>query len=59
MEVQNYLQELIATEEMVCLPGLGGFISKQVSAKLDPATHLFTPPHNQLAFNERLTEDGG
>lgn len=59
MNLTFYLQELISTEEMVCLPDLGGFITKQVSAHFDSATHIFTPPTKQIAFNERLTDDGG
>ncbi len=59
MVMNRYIQELIATEELVCLPELGGFISKHVSAHLDPSTHIFSPPQKQLAFNERLNEDGG
>jgi cell division protein FtsN len=59
MNLTFYLKELISTEEMVCLPDLGGFITKQVSAHFDPATHIFTPPSKLIAFNERLTDDGG
>jgi len=59
MNLTFYLQELISTEEMVCIPELGGFITKQVSAHYDSATHIFTPPHKQIAFNERLSDDGG
>ena len=58
MDLIFYLQELISTEEMVCIPDLGGFITKQVSANYDSATHIFTPPNKQIAFNERLLEDG-
>lgn len=58
MDVKRNLRELITKEELVCLPGLGGFISKQVSAQFDPTTHIFTPPHKQLAFNDRLQGDG-
>lgn len=59
MDLTFYLQELISTEEMVCLPDLGGFITKQVPAHFDSANHIFTPPTKQIAFNERLTDDGG
>ena len=59
MNLTFYLQELVSTEEMVCLPDFGGFITKQVSARFDSATHIFTPPTRQIAFNERLTDDGG
>ena len=58
-ELSKYLEEVLVKNEHVCLPRLGGFISKQVSSHFDPTTHIFTPPHKQIAFNERLSEDGG
>jgi cell division protein FtsN len=58
MNLNSHLHELISTEEMVCLPDFGGFITKQVSAHFDSATHIFTPPTKQIAFNERLNDNG-
>ena len=56
-EIKKCVKEILTTKEMVCLPGLGGFISKHVSSKYDQSTHIFTPPHKQIAFNERLTNE--
>ncbi|MBC7390387.1 MAG: SPOR domain-containing protein [Opitutaceae bacterium] len=56
-EIKKCVKEILTTNEVVCLPGLGGFISKHVSSNYDQSTHIFTPPHKQIAFNERLIND--
>ena len=56
-ELGTYLQEILTSEELVCLPGFGGFISKHVSSGFDPSKNIFTPPHKQIAFNERLCDE--
>ncbi len=56
-EIKEYVKEILITDEVVCLPGLGGFISKHVSSRYDQSTNIFTPPHKQIAFNDRLTNE--
>lgn len=55
MDIKPHISSLIAQEEMVYVPGLGGFMSKQSSARLDTSSHIFHPPSKELAFNDRLT----
>ena len=57
-ELELYVKEILITDELVSIPGLGGFISKHVPSNFDPSTHIFTPPHKQIAFNERLNIEG-
>ncbi len=54
MDVKKYIIDLIADEELAYVPHLGGFISKQGSARLDASTHIFYPPARDVAFNDRM-----
>lgn len=55
----QYICELLFTNDCVIIPGLGGFVSNTRSAFLNPSQHTFTPPSKKVAFNSSLrTNDG-
>jgi len=53
----NYIQDLLYRYESVIVPEFGGFITKNVSAKIDDKSNAFTPPSHELSFDEQLTEN--
>jgi hypothetical protein len=55
----QYICELLFTNDCVIIPGLGGFVSNTRSTFLNPSQHSFTPPSKKVAFNSSLrTNDG-
>ena len=55
----QYICELLFTNDCVIIPGLGGFVSNTRSTFLNPSQHTFTPPSKKIAFNSSLrTNDG-
>jgi nucleoid DNA-binding protein len=55
----QYICELLFTNDCVIIPGLGGFVSNTRSTFLNPSQHTFTPPSKKVAFNSSLrTNDG-
>ncbi len=53
----NYIQDLLYRYESVIVPEFGGFITKNVSAKIDDKSNAFTPPSHELSFDAQLTEN--
>jgi len=53
----NYIQDLLYRYECVIVPEFGGFIIKNVSAKIDDKSNAFTPPSLELSFDSQLTEN--
>jgi hypothetical protein len=59
VKTNQYICELLFTNDCVIIPGLGGFVSNTRSAFLNPSQHTFTPPSKKVAFNSSLrTNDG-
>ncbi len=45
--------------ECIVIPGLGGFITKEIPASIHPTQHSFSPPSKEIVFNIHLkTNDG-
>ncbi len=53
----NYIQDLLYRYDSVIVPEFGGFITKNVSAKIDDKSNAFTPPSHELSFDDQLTEN--
>lgn len=53
------LSDLLATEDVVCIPGFGGFLTKYRPAEVDPINGTIDPPTKYIAFNAALKDDGG
>jgi nucleoid DNA-binding protein/cell division septation protein DedD len=59
VKTNQYICELLFTNDCVIIPGLGGFVSNTRSTFLNPSQHTFTPPSKKVAFNSSLrTNDG-
>jgi len=59
MKIAKYIGELIYDYECVVIPGLGGFISTEKSATVDPLTNQFKPPFKDVHFNIHLKANDG
>ncbi len=59
MKIARYIGDLLYDYECVVIPGLGGFLTNDKSASIQPNTHHFRPPYKQVMFNAYLkTNDG-
>ncbi|MES2419611.1 MAG: hypothetical protein V4541_15615 [Bacteroidota bacterium] len=56
MDVISYLLELIATQKMVGIAGLGTFYKKKIPGRYDSESHSFLPPRYKLEFTAELKE---
>lgn len=59
MKIAKYIGDLIYDYECVVIPGLGGFISTEKSAGVDPLTNKFSPPSKEVHFNIHLKANDG
>lgn len=55
----QYIGDLLFDHECVIVPGLGGFITSYVPARIDKDTHRFYPPSCRVAFNAGLSANDG
>ncbi len=59
MRIAKYISNLLFEYECVVIPGLGGFITNELPAKINTSQHSFSPPSKKIVFNARLqTNDG-
>lgn len=59
MTTANYISDLLYRYECVIVPNFGGFVTNEISAKVNHFTHTFYPPSNQLTFNSHLQNNDG
>jgi hypothetical protein len=59
MSTANYISDLLYRYECVIVPNFGGFVTNEISAKVNHFTHTFYPPSNQLTFNSHLQNNDG
>lgn len=59
MKIAKYIGDLIYDYECVVIPGLGGFISTEVSASVNTVTNQFAPPFKDVHFNVHLKANDG
>lgn len=57
--ITRHIADLLFHHECVIVPGLGGFIKAQRSARIVVETHEFYPPSSGLAFNSGLSGSDG
>ena len=55
----RHIETLLQDNDCVVVPGLGGFIARDVPASYDEEEQLFFPPTRSVVFNERLTFNDG
>ena len=59
MTIAKYISDLLYRYECVIVPGFGGFVSNEISAKVNHFTHTFYAPSKQLTFNSHLKNNDG
>ena len=59
MKISKYIGELLFEYECIVIPGLGGFITNDIPAKIQNDQRTFIPPSKKIVFNAFLkTNDG-
>jgi hypothetical protein len=59
MTTAKYISDLLYRYECVIVPNFGGFVTNEISAKVNHYTHTFYPPSKQLTFNSNLKSNDG
>lgn len=59
MTLATYISDLLYRYECVIVPDFGGFVSNEISAKINHFTHTFHAPSKQLTFNSQLQNNDG
>lgn len=59
MRLATYISDLLYRHECIIVPEFGGFITNEISAKVNNFTHTFYPPTKQLSFNRHLKNNDG
>jgi hypothetical protein len=57
--VENLIGHLLLRHNCVIVPSFGGFVAKQVSARIDYASNKIVPPSKTLLFNKQLINNDG
>ncbi len=55
----QHLENLLPEHDCVVVPGLGGFVQNEVSARIQPGARLFYPASKEIGFNPRLKFNDG
>ena len=58
-ELARHIESLLVTNDCVIVPGLGGFVTRHVSAHRIEEENLFLPPYRSVGFNAQLTMNDG
>lgn len=58
MQLGKYIQNLLYRHDCVIVPEFGGFIAKQIGARIENESNFF-PPSKQLGFNANLKHNDG
>lgn len=59
VHITLHIERLLVHNDCVIVPGLGGFVTQDCSAKYVEEEELFLPPSRSVAFNQRLTMNDG
>ena len=57
--IENYISQLLYTNDCVILIGFGGFVCSNTTSKLNRKTGLLSPPNRSILFNNQLTDNDG
>ena len=59
MKLAKYIKDLLLENDKVVLPGLGTFIGKSETSKIDQKTDVLKPPKKIISFDgSRKADDG-
>lgn len=59
VQITLHIERLLVHNDCVIVPGLGGFVAQDCSAKYVEEEELFLPPYRSVSFNQRLTMNDG
>lgn len=59
VNITLHIERLLVHNDCVIVPGLGGFVAHDCSAKYVEEEELFLPPSRSVSFNQRLTMNDG
>ncbi len=59
MELVKHIRDLLYHHDCVIIPGFGGFVTNERSARIDKASDTFNPPAREVGFNARLDHNDG
>lgn len=59
MKLATYISDLLYRYDCVIIPNFGGFVTNEISAKVNHFTHTFYPPKKQITFNSHLKNNDG
>lgn len=59
MQLTTYISDLLFRYECVIVPGLGAFLTRYRSARIDDTTNTFHPPSKLVSFNRQLQANDG
>lgn len=59
MTLAKYISDLLYRYECVIVPNFGGFVTNEISARVNNYTHTFYAPSKQLTFNSHLQNNDG
>jgi len=57
MNLSKYICDLLFENSKVIIPEFGAFISKEISSKIHPVEHSFSPPSKEILFNSNHKEN--
>ena len=57
--IEHHIGDLLLRHNCVIVPAFGGFVAKQISAKIDYDKGSMTPPRKSLLFNKQLINNDG
>ena len=57
ISIAEAISDLLFVRDTVVVPGLGAFVKKPVSAKVNPVSSYFAKPTSQIEFDANLRED--
>ena len=57
ISIAEAISDLLFVRDTVVVPGLGSFVKKPVSAKVNPVANYFAMPSSEITFDANLRED--
>ena len=55
--IAEAISDLLFVRDTVVVPGLGAFVKKPISAKVNPVANYFAMPSSEISFDANLRED--
>lgn len=59
INVEEIIGNLLLRHNCVIIPGFGGFVAKQISARIDHKSGVLSPPSKSVLFNRQLINNDG